>query len=153
MSRKFNLEDFEKKFVKTEGCWEWLATKNQDGYGRVRRLGKLESAHRVSYELYKGAFDKTKHVCHSCDNPGCVNPNHLWLGDYKSNNRDKQEKGRAVGHAMPGTKHPGAKLTEEKVQYILMSPHPSAYLAGLYNVSLSLIQEIRLRKRWKHVSI
>lgn len=153
MSRKFNLEDFEKKFVKTEGCWEWLATKNSDGYGRVRRLGKLESAHRVSYELYKGSFDKTKHVCHSCDNPGCVNPDHLWLGDYKSNNKDKKDKGRAVGCSMPGEKHHSAKLTESKVVSIIQSTEPSAYLAGLYNVSVSLINSIKARRRWKHVSI
>ena len=153
MSRKFNLEDFEKKFVKTDGCWEWLATKNSDGYGRVRRLGKLESAHRVSYELYKGSFDKAKHVCHACDNPGCVNPDHLWLGDYKSNNKDKKDKGRAVGCSMPGEKHHSAKLTESKVVNIIQSTEPSAYLAGLYNVSISLINLIKARKRWKHVSI
>jgi hypothetical protein len=153
MSRKFNLEDFEKKFVKTDGCWEWLATKNSDGYGRVKRLGKLESAHRVSYELYKGPFDLSKHVCHKCDNPACVNPDHLWLGDYKSNNLDKKEKGRAVGCSMPGEKHPASKLTEDKVKAIIFSQEHSAFLAGLYNVSVSLINLIKARKRWKHVSI
>lgn len=153
MSKRFNLEDFENKFNKIEGCWEWLAVKNQDGYGRVRRLGRLESAHRVSYELYNGPFDLEKHVCHSCDNPGCVNPDHLWLGDYVSNNKDKKDKGRAVGHSMPGSKHPNAKLTDEKVQYIILSKESSAYLAGLYNVSITLIDKVKARKVWKHVSI
>ena len=96
MSRPFTQEVFEQKFVKCDGCWEWLASKNPDGYGRVRRFGRMESAHRIAYELYVGAIED-KQVLHTCDNPSCVNPKHLFLGTHKENMEDKVRKGR-TGH-------------------------------------------------------
>lgn len=152
MSARFTQESFEQKFKPTEtGCWEWLKTKNQDGYGRVKRFGKLESAHRVSYELYKGPIGGL-HVLHSCDNPSCVNPEHLRLGTHKENQEEKARKGRGVGHSMPGTKHPSHKLTEAQALAIKTSDLSVAHLQQLYPVSEMLIRDIRAGKRWKHLT-
>lgn len=82
------------------GCWEWTGNRNSLGYGRVsRRLnGKLKSfyAHRVSFQLSFGPIPEGLEVCHKCDNPCCVRPDHLWLGTQAENNRDRHLKGRTA---------------------------------------------------------
>jgi hypothetical protein len=88
-------------------CWEWTAGKDNDGYGHFKIWidGKkvTRKAHRLSYEYEFGPFDKTLYVCHSCDNPSCVNPNHLFLGTAKDNNNYAAKKGRYK--APSGDKH------------------------------------------------
>lgn len=76
------------------GCWLWTAKKWKDGYGYFMKEGKAQAAHRYMYALYKGNFDKNLHVLHTCDNPSCVNPEHLWLGTQKDNMQDMHKKGR-----------------------------------------------------------
>jgi len=92
------LERFNAKYIKIEGgCWEWSASKHRQGYGRIRlgkKEGKTVQAHRVSYELFIGEIPSEKLVCHRCDNPSCVNPDHLFLGTHKDNMIDKYKKGR-----------------------------------------------------------
>lgn len=152
MSRPFTKESFDSKHKKTDnGCWEWVATKNQDGYGRIKRFGKLESAHRVSYELYKGELGD-KHVLHSCDNPSCVNPEHLWLGTHLENQQDKARKGRAKANPMPGEKHPKHKLNTEQALFIKDSVLPVRTLMHMFSVSEMLIYGIRNGTKWKHLT-
>lgn len=79
------------KFGSQDECWLWLASKNKKGYGT---LGE-GLAHRISYELHYGSFDYSLSVCHSCDNPSCVNPKHLWLGTSNENMQDMVKKKRA----------------------------------------------------------
>lgn len=76
------------------GCWEWTGGKNNVGYGMFRDGAGMRTAHRVSYELHKGKIPKGKHVCHSCDNPKCVNPDHLWVGTHQDNMQDRSRKNR-----------------------------------------------------------
>jgi hypothetical protein len=76
------------------GCWEWQASLTHSGYGRFNIRSKTYRAHIVSYLLLKGEISKNKCVCHTCDNPRCVNPNHLWLGTMKDNVKDMILKGR-----------------------------------------------------------
>jgi len=75
-------------------CWEWTGFK-QKGYGRFMFQGRKLFAHRVAWELTKGQIPSDLHVLHTCDNPPCCNPEHLWLGTQADNNRDRDEKGRA----------------------------------------------------------
>jgi hypothetical protein len=76
------------------GCWEWTAGKTGKGYGAFSINGKNRPAHRVSYELFKEPIPDGLFICHRCDNPGCVNPGHLFLGTHQDNMDDRSAKGR-----------------------------------------------------------
>ena len=83
---------------KINDCWGWNASKSRGGYGQFRLLKNnkwtMARANRVSYELFKGELSPTLLVCHSCDNPECINPNHLFTGTAKENIQDMIKKGR-----------------------------------------------------------
>lgn len=101
------------------GCWEWNGYK-RNGYGRTttgsRKDGtrRTVSAHRLSYELYKGKIPDGMEVCHKCDNPCCINPEHLFLGTRQDNIDDREKKGRNV--VFVGEEQPRAKLTRKAVK-------------------------------------
>ena len=88
--RFFNFVDKKEEFV----CWEWNGYRLPGGYGRVSYNKETIYAHRLSFILHKGDVPMGMHVLHTCDNPSCVNPNHLWLGTAKDNAVDREEKGR-----------------------------------------------------------
>lgn len=94
-------------------CWEWTAQTLSDGYGRIQWRNRALRAHRIAYLLAFGAFPIELDVCHHCDNPACVNPNHLFLGTDIDNVRDREMKGR---NAPPrGEKHGRCKLSDVQV--------------------------------------
>ena len=134
------------------GCWIWMGpvwAKNQNFcYGRVNTDGKAITAHRAAYELFVGPIPKGMFVCHRCDTPLCVNPTHLFLGTHEDNMRDMVAKKRSLY----GSKHHGAKLTEEQVEWAL-SVKDMTYkkIADVLNVSESLIKQIKSGRGWKHV--
>lgn len=76
------------------GCWIWMKGISNDGYPVISAPDKTRRAHRVSYEVFNGSFDKSLMVCHRCDVPSCVNPDHLFLGTNGDNMRDAVAKGR-----------------------------------------------------------
>lgn len=92
--KQSDIDRFWSKVDKTSdpnGCWVWTAYKDPNGYGRFYH-GKL--CHRISYEINVGPIDKGLCICHHCDNPGCVNPDHLFVGTHQDNMDDKKRKGR-----------------------------------------------------------
>lgn len=95
------IERFETKYIPepNTGCFIWVGGSiDKDGYGAFHESHRLmKRAHRASYEYYKGSFDKSLLVLHTCDNPSCVNPSHLFLGTHTDNMRDKVSKGRWRG--------------------------------------------------------
>jgi hypothetical protein len=100
-------------------CWEWRGSK-RNGYGRMivgsRTDGtrKSVSTHRVSYEIVYGEIPAGMEVCHKCDNPSCVNPNHLFIGTRQDNIDDRERKGRNV--VLTGEEQKRSKLTKKAVK-------------------------------------
>lgn len=133
------------KVVKSDdGCWIFSGNRNHYGYGMIWNKGKAIKAHRASFELFNGPLKETDVVCHSCDNPICVNPKHLFAGDRIDNNRDAVMKRR---HAH-GEKNGHSKLTEADIVAIRASDKSRIYLAKAFGVTENHISMIRRRKAW-----
>lgn len=95
------------------GCWEWIGSKWKSGYGKIMENRKYISAHRYFYRLYKGDFDPQLDVLHSCDNPSCVNPDHLQLGTHSDNMKDMYSKGRRTQAGKHNANYKHGKYTYE----------------------------------------
>lgn len=149
-------------------CWRWTGDMggSHRAYGRATVDGVRMYAHRAAYLICHGPIPERYDVCHHCDNPGCVNPNHLFAGTRLDNMRDCHAKGRyACGERHGLHKHPEriargersgvAKLTDEKVRCIRSARaggEPCASLAVRYGVCVGLVYEIVARRAWRHVA-
>lgn len=131
--------------VLPSGCWEWTRARLKGGYGQVKRGGKTLRAHRMMYEHEHGDIPEGMLVCHTCDNPSCVNPDHLWLGTTGDNVQDKVKKGRQRG-APRGERHPAAKLTQRQAEDVraeyARGTHTQAELARQYGISQAQVSGI-----------
>jgi HNH endonuclease/helix-turn-helix protein len=109
-------ERFWQKVLKTETCWLWTAYKKPDGHGTFNRGKRMALAHRYSYELHCGVIPHGMLVCHKCDVPSCVNPDHLFLGTPDDNVRDCIRKGRnnRTNPPSPSITLPPRKPTREE---------------------------------------
>lgn len=137
-----------------EACWPWTAGLSK-GYGEVSSDPPLQ-AHRVAFALATGTVQpKGMHICHSCDNPPCCNPAHLWLGTPGQNARDAIRKGRRCYDAAPrGSSHGNAKLSEAEVAAILRavaSGETHKALGRRFGVSRVTVQDIARGRTWRHV--
>ena len=165
---KSHLLTFEQRFwdrvVKTDSCWWWIGSTNGGGYGQIQYGGKRVRIHRLSYQLHVGPIPKGTVVCHHCDNPRCVRPDHLFLGTSRDNAIDREMKGRRLTPRGPespcygkpnllarGEKHGRHILTEDQVRDIrrLRSTGIAQEVIGkMFGVSRGAIGDIDRRKRW-----
>lgn len=134
------------------GCWEWTGTRHYKGYGLFGFGRKIHKSHRVAFRLTKGEIADGLCVCHKCDNPPCVNPDHLFLGTHKDNTRDKIAKGRDK-HATPERNGGGGKLGWQEVRAIrgmyAAGEMSQQAIADKFGVSQILVSVIVRQKIWK----
>lgn len=165
---------FEKRIAKhtgapnsSTGCIEWIGSARGHGYGLFYHRKHIFTAHRVAWALKNGPISPALQVCHHCDNPRCVNTDHLFLGTPKENSQDMARKGRAPMrqhpervprfpkgislYPMPGEKNGRAILTNEDVLAIRASDLSSPKLAKMYAVTEGRIRQIRRGEGWTHI--
>lgn len=162
-NRMLSTEDrFLKSYVVDGDCWIWKGTeRGQNGYGGIKHDGKQWMAHRFSWQMHNGPIPDGKIVCHKCDTPKCVNPNHLFLGTQQDNMDDRGAKGRsASGDGLSESIKKGwkekeyknvrhKKLTEKQVVEIISSSLKNSELAKIYSVTRQCIYLIKTGKNWK----
>lgn len=156
---------------KEDGCWNWIGSTDRKGYGKLSigngrkpdgtRGNSMVSAHRVAYELFIGPIPAAAGfhgtcVLHKCDNPSCVNPEHLFLGSNADNVHDMDAKGRRVNRQALGSAHGNAKLTEAKViaihQLIKSNTKTQTEIALEFGVCLATVNHIAKGRLWSHVT-
>jgi hypothetical protein len=146
---------FEERFWsmvrKTDGCWLWTGYIGKRRYGAIWDGERYERSNRASWRIHFGPIPKGLCVCHTCDVPSCVRPDHLFLGTKSENMRDMVAKGR---HAYQrGRVNNMAKLTPEMVLAIRNEdPLPSHLLSEKYGVSSSTIRRVRSGGSWRNLN-
>ena len=139
--------------VDTEGvCHEWVGARNTEGYGNFYLKGKIVKAHRVSYQLAYGDFDKTLQVLHKCDNPCCVNPEHLFLGTGTDNMQDMFSKGREADRS--GEANGNKRVNEVAVRiirYMSFIGKSHRVIARAYGIGQTTVSDIVNRRTWGEV--
>ncbi len=137
---------------KTDGCWNWTGHTNKKGYGLFHYKDSANLSHRVSYNLFVGEIPKDKMVLHHCDNPTCVNPEHLYVGTALDNSNDMVNRGRA--NYVRGEESGMSKLTDGDVYVIrdLVSiGTKTKAIAQLMEVDVSTINRAATGRAWKHL--
>ncbi len=140
----------ERLLARPSGCWEWQGYRDKDGYGQIssgRRNPKLLRVHRALWEIVFGSIPKGMCVCHSCDNPPCANPAHLFLGTDASNMADRDGKKRQA----KGEAHGSAKLTVTQVEAIRIDPRSGPTIAAEHGIGRTLVSQIKRRLIWGDV--
>jgi hypothetical protein len=131
-------------------CIEWAGSRDVYGYGRIKIHGKAHKAHRLAYEKSYGGIPEGLFVCHKCDNPPCVNPDHLYAGTAADNARDSRIRGRR----RRGTAHWQAKLTAEKVLQIRAARDTGETyksIASRYGITDVQARNVATRKQWAYL--
>lgn len=136
-------------------CWHWIGLKSKYGYGKMCINSKNLTAHRFMYEMINGDIPSNMFICHKCDNPACVNPNHLFLGNVRDNTVDMVQKNRAPNYK--GNNNPRSKITDKIVLEIYNKAKYSGIsynkLAREYKISASLVSEIMRGNLWGHLNL
>lgn len=145
---------FDERVEKTETCWIWKGSKISRGYGSFHSdgNGKRISAHRLSWTIHNGKIPEGLVVRHKCNNPICVNPDHLAIGTFQDNSNDRIE----AGNSGKGSKNCKASLDEEKVKEIknlLNKGLSGSEIGRRFGVSRTSINAIKKERTWKHVTL
>jgi hypothetical protein len=131
-----------------DGCWEWQGARTRLGYGQIRIGPKMVTAHRVALMLAKPSmFDPALDVLHTCDNPRCCRPGHLWQGTHADNMADRDRK--RGKYQAKGERAGPSKLTDEQARAILNDKRKLTEIAVEYGVCISTVSHIRNRRNWK----
>lgn len=150
--RNGSMQDrFWRKIFKTDNCWFWIGGSNEHRYGVFWFRNRLHKAHRVSWIIHNGEIPDGMDILHKCDNPPCVRPDHLFVGDAKINGLDAASK-----HRTPqGERHWNSKLTAEQVleiraNYVKWAKNQSA-VAAKYGISVITLRNIVYNRHWRHL--
>lgn len=148
---KLTLHDRLMAGIRVDGdCWMWTRAVDRDGYGRIAIEGGNRKVHRAAFALWVGSIKAEHSVCHRCDRPACINPDHLFLGTQADNMRDMAHKGRRLGvKALFGERHGMAKLSNADVRAIRAATCTQAELARRFGVSAGTINMILRGKTWR----
>lgn len=134
-----------------DDCWPWTGSVDRDGYGKMK-VGALRRAHRIAFYAATGTDPTGYFICHTCDNPPCCNPAHLYRGTALDNNRDIHRRGRWCDRK--GARHPLAKLSEADVLAIRRLRAEGVLVRSIaqqFGVASSTISLVVSRSRWSHV--
>lgn len=132
-------------------CWEWTGTKDKWGYGKFTAAGKTWMAHRYAWTITHGEIPSNKFICHHCDVPACVNPEHLYVGDQRSNMDDLLRRERSTR----GERNASAVLQAEEVTELrrlwLTGAWTQKALAAKFGIGATQASRIIRRERWRHL--
>ena len=142
-----NIERFFSKISKTNYCWNWTGTTLRKDRGQFWDGTKRVYSARFSYEIHIGKIPYGYIICHKCDNPKCVNPDHLYAGTYQDNVNDRENRNRS--NRRVGVENGASKLNPDKVRLIRQMPISKA--ANQFNVCRTTIKNIKNFKVWAHV--
>lgn len=166
MTHQELIAALELQSAKNDGCWKWPRAVDSKGRGRIWVNGKITLAHRAVWEAKNGPIPKGKLLCHHCDNAGCVNPKHMYVGTHADNMRDLRVRKRHWSNNNPdkaaangarlgksntwvkGENNATAKLTRKKALEIRKSSLSGRKLAKIYGVAASTIDRIKTGKLW-----
>ena len=133
------------------GCIEWTGSSDAKGYGQLRIDGKLIKAHRYAVERSNGPTPDGMVVMHLCDNPKCVNIDHLQIGSQKQNVHDMDGKGRRINKQPKGSANGNSKLTDDDVRAIRRDTRRQVDIAATYGIAQTVVSKIKLHQAWRHV--
>lgn len=151
MSKRNTLDSFAEVLdtflgVPEDECWNWPLSKDTNGYGHYRINKILCKAHRLSYLYFNQSLEKGLFVCHTCDNPSCVNPHHLFIGTNSDNMLDMYKKGR--GNTVEKL---AKKLNTDEATQIKNAVGTHQVIADHYGINRSMVGKIKAGKCWKNV--
>ena len=158
--RQPTQEEWELAFLSSvvaakNNCIVWIRARNSDGYGLATSIfsRKKELAHRISYQLFTGNQPGKLNVCHTCDNPPCINPNHLFLGTQKQNMQGASERKRFKDRI--GEKHPRSTVTEVQVKEMRRLAKDGdlthQQIADRLSTTKYIVDNVMAFKSWKHI--
>lgn len=140
--------------VKPSGCWHYVGATDADGYGMFWYNGKTIGAHRFSAEHLANLIVMKQCVCHTCDNPICVNPQHLFIGTSQQNTADRHSKGRTVKGSQVGTSVYNEQIIKTVKDAYNSRNHYRGIIKDLsieFNVSYIVVWYACRKKSWQHV--